>query len=126
MSTQNTREIVDTYYRLANSGEWDAWCDLFAVDQTMDEQLAGHVEGRETLREMMKGFPEMYASFSNTPVHIVVDGEQAAVVSHISAVTTSGASVEAEVCNYFRVSSGLIQYMSNFHDSVPFAAVTGA
>jgi ketosteroid isomerase-like protein len=122
----NTREIVDTYYRLANSGEWDAWCDLFAVDQTMDEQLAGHVEGRETLREMMKGFPEMYASFSNTPVHIVVDGEQAAVVSHISAVTTGGDTVEAEVCNYFRVSSGLIQYMSNFHDSVPFAAVTGA
>lgn len=122
----NTREIVDTYYRLANSGEWDAWCDLFAVDQTMDEQLAGHVEGRETLREMMKGFPEMYASFSNTPVHIVVDGEQAAVVSHISAVTTGGDSVEAEVCNYFRISSSLIQYMSNFHDSVPFAAVTGA
>ncbi|MFD9635877.1 nuclear transport factor 2 family protein [Streptomyces violascens] len=122
----NTREIVDTYYRLANSGEWDAWCDLFAVDQTMDEQLAGHVEGRETLREMMKGFPETYASFSNTPVHIVVDGEQAAVVSHISAVTTGGDTVEAEVCNYFRISSGLIQYMSNFHDSVPFAAVTGA
>ncbi|WP_438290328.1 nuclear transport factor 2 family protein [Streptomyces sp. HUAS TT7] len=122
----NTREIVDTYYRLANSGEWDAWCDLFAVDQTMDEQLAGHVEGRETLREMMKGFPEMYASFSNTPVHIVVDGEQAAVVSHISAVTTGGDTVEAEVCNYFRISGDLIHYMSNFHDSVPFAAVTGA
>ena len=122
----STREIVDTYYRLANSGEWDAWCDLFAVDQTMDEQLAGHVEGRETLREMMKGFPEMYASFSNTPVHIVVDGEQAAVVSHISAVTTGGDSVEAEVCNYFRISGDLIRYMSNFHDSVPFAAVTGA
>ncbi|MFE4860595.1 nuclear transport factor 2 family protein [Streptomyces sp. NPDC056670] len=126
MSTNSTREIVDTYYRLANAGEWDAWCDLFAVDQTMDEQLAGHVEGRETLRDMMKGFPEMYASFSNTPVHIVVDGEQAAVVSHISAVTTGGDSVEAAVCNYFQVSGGLIHYMSNHHDSVPFAAVTGA
>ncbi|MFG3281880.1 nuclear transport factor 2 family protein [Streptomyces sp. NPDC048111] len=126
MSTKNTREIVDTYYRLANAGAWDDWCDLFAVDQTMDEQLAGHVEGRETLRDMMKGFPEMYASFSNTPVHIVVDGEQAAVVSHISAVTTGGDAVEAEVCNYFQVSGGLIRYMSNFHDSVPFAAVSGA
>ncbi|MFI5699172.1 nuclear transport factor 2 family protein [Streptomyces xanthochromogenes] len=126
MSTKSTREIVDTYYRLANAGEWDEWCDLFAVDQTMDEQLAGHVEGRETLRDMMKGFPEMYASFSNTPVHVVVDGEQAAVVSHISAITTGGDRVEAEVCNYFRTSGGLIHYMSNHHDSVPFAAVTGA
>ena len=82
----DTREVVDTYYRLANAGEWDAWCDLFAADQTMDEQLAGHVEGRETLREMMKGFPEMYASFANVPRHVVVDGEQAAVVSDITEI----------------------------------------
>ncbi|XUL86408.1 nuclear transport factor 2 family protein [Streptomyces galilaeus] len=121
----NTREVVDTYYRLANSGEWDAWCDLFAIDQTMDEQLAGHVEGRETLREMMKGFPEMYASFANVPRHVVVDGEQAAVVSDITGTTHDGITVEAKVCNYFRVTGGLITYFANFHDSVPFAPVTG-
>lgn len=121
----DTREVVDTYYRLANSGEWDAWCDLFAADQTMDEQLAGHVEGRETLREMMKGFPEMYASFANVPRHVVVDGEQAAVVSDITGRTHDGITVEVKVCNYFRVTGGLITYFANFHDSVPFAAVTG-
>ena len=121
----DTREVVDTYYRLANSGEWDAWCDLFAIDQTMDEQLAGHVEGRETLREMMKGFPEMYASFANVPRHVVVDGEQAAVVSDITGRTHDGITVEAKVCNYFRVTGGLITYFANFHDSVPFAPVTG-
>ena len=121
----DTREVVDTYYRLANSGEWDAWCDLFAADQTMDEQLAGHVEGRETLREMMKGFPEMYASFANVPRHVVVDGEQAAVVSDITGRTHDGITVEAKVCNYFRVTGGLISYFANFHDSVPFAPVTG-
>ncbi|MFD0392270.1 hypothetical protein ACFQ3Z_03675 [Streptomyces nogalater] len=41
----NTTEIVERYYALANAGDWDPWCDLFAEDQTMDEQLAGHVEG---------------------------------------------------------------------------------
>jgi hypothetical protein len=83
------------------------------------------VEGRETLREMMKGFPAMYASFSNSPVHVVVEGEQAAVLSHISALTPSGLQVEADVCNYFRIAGGLIRYMKNVHDTVPFAAVTG-
>ncbi|MFD8813304.1 nuclear transport factor 2 family protein [Streptomyces sp. NPDC001714] len=121
----STREVVDTYYRLANEGDWDAWCDLFAIDQTMDEQLAGHVEGRETLREMMKGFPQMYASFANVPRHVVVDGEQAAVVSDITARTPDGITVEAAVCNYFRVRGGLITYMTNVHDTVPFAPVTG-
>jgi len=118
-----TQDVVKRYYELANAGEWDAWCDLFAPDQSMDEQLAGRIEGRETLREMMKGFPTTYAAFANTPVHIVVDGGQAAVVSHISARTVSGATIEADVCNYFRISGGEITYMTNVHDSVPFAPI---
>jgi ketosteroid isomerase-like protein len=121
----DTADVVERYYRLANAGDWDPWCDLFAEDQKMDEQLAGHVEGRETLREMMRGFPAMYAQFSNRPVHIVVQGGQAAVVSHISATTVSGVAVEADVCNYFQVQDGLITYMTNIHDTVPFAALAG-
>jgi uncharacterized protein (TIGR02246 family) len=119
----NTREVVDRYYTLANAGDWDTWCDLFTTDLVMDEQLAGHIEGRETLRGMMKGFPGMYAKFQNQPRHVVVDGDQAAVVSHISAVTPSGESVEAQVVNYFQLDGGLISYMANFHDTVPFRAV---
>lgn len=121
----DTADVVTRYYELANQNDWDPWCDLFAEDQRMDEQLAGHVEGRETLREMMRGFPSMYAEFSNEPVHVVVQGEQAAVVSHISARTVSGEPVEADVCNYFQVRDGLITYMTNVHDTVPFAPVAG-
>lgn len=121
--TVNTREVVISYYKLANAGDWDGWCDLFAPDQVMDEQLAGHVEGRETLRDMMKGFPDMYSSFQNEPAHFVVDGEQAAVVSRITAETPSGGRVVARVVNYFRVVDGQILYMANFHDTVPFRAV---
>lgn len=121
----DTREVVNRYYELANAGEWNAWSDLFAPDQSMDEQIAGHIEGRETLREMaVEGFPKMYASFQNQPRHVVVDGEQAAVVSHLSATTHSGERVEAEVVNYFQVVGGQIAYMANFHDTVPFRPVT--
>jgi ketosteroid isomerase-like protein len=119
----DTRDVVVRYYELANAGDWDAWCDLFAVDQVMDEQLAGHIEGRETLREMMKGFPGMYTSFTNRPQRIIVEGEDAAVMSHISAVTPAGGRIEAGVMNYFRVVDGLIAYMANFHDTVPFTTV---
>ena len=116
----STEEIVHRYYELANAGDWTHWCDLFAEDQVMDEQLAGHIEGLDTLRKMMAGFPQMYARFTNTPRHFIVDGEQAAVVSHISAQTPAGATVEADVCNYFRIADGRIAYMANFHDTVPF------
>jgi ketosteroid isomerase-like protein len=116
----DTDDIVQRYYRLANDGDWDGWTDLFADDQVMDEQLAGHVEGQEALRQMMKGFPAMYASFRNVPRHIVVTGDQAAVVSHIAAVTPGGKTIEVDVANYFRITDGRITYLANFHDTAPF------
>ncbi len=121
----DTRGIVTRYYELANAGDWDTWCDLFAGATVMDEQLAGHIEGREPLRAMMKGFPSAYSSFTNSPVHVVVEGEQAAVVSHISAVTGKGEPIEADVTNYFQVRDGEIVYFANFHDTVPFAPALG-
>ena len=122
----NAHEVLRTYYTLANAGEWDRWCDLFTADTVMDEQLAGHIEGRETLRSMMQGFPDMYSAFENKPLHFVVagDGAQAAVVSRITARTAKGDLIEADVMNYFRIERGLIAYMSNFHDTKPFAPLT--
>jgi ketosteroid isomerase-like protein len=123
----NTREVVDQYYRHANAGEWDAWCDLFDEDQVMDEQLAGHVEGLATLRTMMVGMDKAYARFANVPKHIIVEGDDAAVFSHISAVASRAPDqpIEAEVANYFRVRNGKIVYMANVHDTRPFDPFTG-
>ena len=115
-----TKEIVEEYYRQANAGNWDAWCDLFAEDMVMDEQLAGHIEGLATLRPMMAGMGKSYSKFQNVPKHIIVSGDEAGVVSHISAANAAGVPIEAEVMNYFQIKSGKISYMANFHDSVPF------
>lgn len=118
-----TREVIARYYEFANKGDWSAWVDLFSPDQVMDEQLAGHVEGQHTLRQMMAEFPKMYSVFQNIPRHIVIEGNEAAVFSHISAETPGGDSVEADVANYFHVTSGRINYMSNVHDTLPFKAL---
>lgn len=117
-----TAEIIDKYYETANAGNWSAWCDLFADDMVMDEQLAGNITGLDTLRPMMAGMGDAYAKFQNVPKHIVVNGDEAAVVSHISALASSRQNepIEAEVMNYFRIKDGKIAYMANFHDSVPF------
>jgi len=115
-----TKEVIDKYYEYANAGDWDAWCDLFTDDMVMDEQLAGHIEGLATLRPMMAGMGKAYSRFQNVPKRIIVSGDEAAVVSHISAANAAGVPIEAEVMNYFRMKNGKIAYMANFHDSVPF------
>jgi ketosteroid isomerase-like protein len=116
-------ETIAKYYEYANAGNWDAWCDLFTEDMVMDEQIAGHIEGREPLRKMMGGMSETYESFRNVPKHVIVSGDECAVISHISAVSKSGAPIEAGVMNYFRLLDGLIAYMANFHDTRPFAPI---
>ena len=116
----NARQVIERYYELANAGDWDGWCDLFTDDMVMDEQLAGHIEGLSTLRPMMAGMGKAYSKFQNVPKHILVDGDEAAVVSHISAANAAGEPIEAEVMNYFRLRDGKIAYMANFHDSKPF------
>jgi ketosteroid isomerase-like protein len=117
------RRILERYYETANAGQWTAWCDLFAEDMVMDEQLAGHIEGLTTLRQMMAGMGSAYFQFQNVPSAFLVDGDQGAVLSHISARAAKypNEPIEANVMNYFRFKNGKIAYMRNVHDSKPFA-----
>jgi ketosteroid isomerase-like protein len=116
----STREVIDRYYELANAGDWQTWLTLFDEEVVIDEQLAGHVEGLDVLRGAIGGMETGYSRFQNVPRHVVVDGEEAAVVSHISAANAAGEPIEAEVANYFRLEDGKIAYMANFHDTRPF------
>ena len=117
-----TKEVIEHYFMYANAGKWDDWCNLFAEDCVMDEQLAGKIEGRATLSAMMKGFPDAYAKFQNVPKEIFTEGNKGAAVTHISALASKHLDqpIEANVMNYFVVENGLIIYMANYHDSKPF------
>ena len=118
-----SKEIVEKYFEYANAGKWDAWCDLFAADAIYEEQLAGHIEGRETLRPMMAGFPQAYKLFINIPRHFIVEGNQAVAISHITAQAMKypDEHIEAEATLYLEIKDGEIVFAQNFHDSKPFA-----
>jgi ketosteroid isomerase-like protein len=116
----DTREIVEQYYHYVNQGDWDKWLGLFADDIEIDEQLAGHVVGIDVLRGAIGGMKKGYSKFKNRPKHIVVDGNEACVVSKIEAANAAGVPIEANVANYFRIKKGKIVYMANFHDTRPF------
>ena len=115
-----TREIIQTYYDSVNRGDWDTWLTLFAENVVIDEQLAGHVEGAAVLRGAVGGLKKGYAKFFNRPQHIVINGDEACVVSEIDAANAAGVPIKARVANYFRIQNGRISYMANFHESRPF------
>ncbi len=115
-------KIIDKYYELANKCAWSEWCDLFSEDVIIHEQLAGAIDGLPTLKSMMSGMDSGYARFKNIPKHIIIQENEAAVVSHISARAAKSPDIpiEADVMNYFKFKEGKVIYMANFHDSVPF------
>lgn len=117
-------EVIEKYYDSVNKGDWDTWLTLFTEDVVVDEQLAGHVEGLGVLRGAVGGIKRGYSKFQNVARHIVVEGDEACVVSKISAANAAGVPIEANVANYFRLRDGKIAYMANFHDSMPFLPFT--
>lgn len=116
----NAKDVIEKYYESANAGDWITWLSLFDKNVVVDEQLAGHVEGIGVLEGAIDSIERGYSKFQNNPQHIVINGNEACVVSHISATNASGVPIEANVANYFRLKNGKIAYMANFHDTRPF------
>ena len=58
------------------AGKWNEWCDLFSADMVYQEQLAGHIEGREA-HAPDDGLVSrnLYKMFYNVPQSIFVSGD---------------------------------------------------
>jgi len=115
-----TREVIGNYYTRANAGDWNGYLELLDDDIVCDEQLAGHAEGIDVFRGAITAIEKGYSKFHMQPLHIVVQGEKAAVVWHCEAANAAGVPIDAIGSNYFEVKNGKITYMRTMHDSVPF------
>lgn len=115
----DTREIVRKYFEYVNSGQWDQYLTLFAPTIVMDEQLAGHLEGIDAVRNSVQGLRDNH-DFRNYPHEIVVEGNRALATWHITASQANGAMLEVDGVNFYRIENGLIAYFRNFHDTAPF------
>ncbi len=118
------REIIGQYYQYVNSGDWDGWLTLMDDNIVVDEQLAGHAEGAATLAGIGDVINKGYSKFQMHPQHIIVQGDQAAVIWWNESANAAGVPISAIGANYFQVRDGKITYMRTIHDSVPFKPFT--
>jgi ketosteroid isomerase-like protein len=123
-NVRTTQDVIDAYYQTVNAGDWDMWLTLFADDIKMDEQLAGPVSGIKTLRDGVGGLKKGYSKFQMHPLHTVIEGDNATVIWHCVAANAAGVPIDAKGANYFEIKGGVITYMANFHDTVPFKPFT--
>jgi hypothetical protein len=116
----DTRQVIENYYKYANPHDREWWLALFDADIVMHEQLAGQVVGIEALTQLIATLDAAYPTARIVPQHIVIEGNQACVLEHISAVTATGVAIEVQAATYFRVANGKITYLTNVHDTAPF------
>lgn len=120
----NTREVVTKYFEYVNAGRWDDYLTLFADKVVMDEQLMGHLEGIEAVRQGIEALRHA-PKFQNHPLEMVVEGDRAMVIWHIEATGPGGVPIDAKGVNYFKIRNGKIVVFQNYHDTAPFRSVTG-
>jgi ketosteroid isomerase-like protein len=118
------REVIGQYYNYVNSGDWDGWLTIMSDDLVVDEQIDGHVEGKSNLAGIGDHFRKVYSKFLMHPQHIIVQGEQAAVIWENESANAAGVPISAIGANYFQVKDGKITYMRTIHDTVPFKPMT--
>lgn len=113
------KECVVNYFEYVNAGKWDDYLDLFADDIVMDEQLLGHVEGKEALAKGIEGLRDN-PDFRNYPLEIVVEGDKAMACWNIQSPLPDGKKLDVKGANYYKIKDGKIVYFANFHDTAPF------
>ncbi len=118
------REVIGQYYQFVNAGDWDGWLTIMDDDLVVDEQIDGHVEGKSNLLGIGDHFRKVYSKFLMHPQHIIVQGEQAAVIWQNESANAAGVPISAIGANYFQVRNGKITYMRTIHDTVPFKPMT--
>jgi ketosteroid isomerase-like protein len=118
------REVIGQYYQFVNAGDWDGWLTIMDDGLVVDEQIDGHVEGKSNLLGIGDHFRKVYSKFLMHPQHIIVQGEQAAVIWQNESANAAGVPISAIGCNYFQVKNGKITYMRTIHDTVPFKPMT--
>lgn len=115
-----TKEVISKYYDYVNKSDWNNWLSLFDENIVIDEQLAGHLEGIETLSSAVGGLEKGYSKFLMHPQETLINNDQACVVWDFEGANASGVPIEAKGVNFFRIENDKITYMSNFHDTRPF------
>ena len=106
-----TRDVIDHCYDCVNRGDWQQWLTLFSDDVVVDEQLAGHLTGIDTLRGAINGIRSGYRIFQKLPQHIVNEGDAGVVVWRFEGQNSHGVPIaypndpnrEVVGANYFQV-----------------------
>ena len=110
-------EIIKEYFRLVNADKFDELFDtLFAPDVEFHAPFDYHAKGLENVKPFYLMVPSNYPEHVDTPVHIHVSGNRAAVYIEFEGKTAGGIPITFQGTDWFVIENGKIKFLHIFFD----------
>ncbi|MDH3684127.1 MAG: nuclear transport factor 2 family protein [Acidimicrobiia bacterium] len=134
METEETRKLIDTYYRALTSGDRDTVASLVADDcvwlppSTAD---FGPIEGgdavvAELTGDVVKRTFDISKPFNLDVRSVIVDGDKAVVQQRLTATAkATGAEYDNQYCWVYTCRDGRIVHMEEYADTLLASRVMG-
>ncbi len=113
----NIEKRVRRYFELINEERFDEFFSLFAPDVEFYGPFDFHAQGIEAMKPYYLDVPVRYPEHVDTPVKIMVSGDEAAVLIAYTARTRGGLSIAFEAMDWFVFEEGKIASLRVFFDS---------
>ena len=108
---KDAKEIIETFWRIQDEGDYTKVVDLFADDAVLVDPFFGTFEGRSAIGEFMKKMNEEMGSRETSFVVREIAGDGEVAWAQWTAKTPAG---DIEGCGLYRVRDGMMTYYKDY------------
>ncbi len=120
---EKIREVVESYFRLVNEEKFEEFFSLFAPDVKFKAPFNFTAQGLDNIKPFYLQVPQNYPEHVDTPEHILVSGNRAAVFIDFIGKTSEGRPVAFKATDWFEIENGKIKSLNIFFDSFHLSRV---
>ena len=107
----SAKEIIETFWRIQDEGDYTKVVDLFAEDAVLVDPFFGTFEGKAAIGEFMKKMNAEMGARQTSVVVREIDGGGDVAWAQWTAKTPAG---EIDGCGLYRVRDGLMTYYKDY------------
>ena len=107
----SAKEIIETFWRIQDEGDYTKVVDLFAEDAVLVDPFFGTFEGKAAIGEFMKKMNAEMGARQTSFVVCEIDGGGDVAWAQWTAKTPAG---EIDGCGLYRVRDGLMTYYKDY------------